>query len=282
MKSFFNNKITDISEIDWDAIIKNIKKNHPQQPRKENGREFWNKRAPSFAEHALKTKYANDFIKIMNPLPTWTVFDMGSGPGTIALPLAEKVKRITAVDISDRMLEILREEAGRKRIKNIKTVRAGWDDDWASSGIGVYDVAISSRSLAVDDFQNAVEKLSNAARKRVMISVAAGGGPVNREIYESTGRKLERGIDYIYFYNLVYQMGINAHISFIEEENQKVFNSFEEACISFRWMFREMTNDEELRFTKYLKDNLKKQGNKLSLNYKNTYKWVVIWWDKED
>ena len=66
--------ITDISEIDWNEVIKN-KKNSATGPVK-SGPEFWNKRAPSFADHAGKTFYPDSFIKIMNPDPSWTVLDM--------------------------------------------------------------------------------------------------------------------------------------------------------------------------------------------------------------
>jgi len=117
----------DIREIDWNEILKKIRAGK-DPARRNNQAAYWNKRAPSFADHAGKTHYPDSFLRILNPEPSWTVLDMGCGGGTLALPLAERVAQVTA-------------------------------------GIGTHDVAIASRSLIVNDARDAIEKLIRAARK---------------------------------------------------------------------------------------------------------------------
>lgn len=271
--------ITDISEINWNEMIKSKKAAKPKTVN--NGSDFWNRRAPSFADHAGRTFYPDSFLKIMNPESSWTVLDMGSGAGTLALPLSDKVKHITAVDFSDKMLEILRQEAERRGIDNITTIKSSWTDNWDECGIGIYDVAIASRSLSVDDVASAIIKLNNSARKRVIISTVIGDGPFDRKMFEAVGRERAENVDYIYFYNLLYQMGIFANISFIVDDNNKTFKSFDEACESVSWMFQEITSDEEVLFKKYMQEHLVEQNGRLALDYKRISKWAVIWWDKE-
>ncbi len=278
MNSKIKHEIKDISDIDWNEVIQSKKETHPKTVH--SGQEFWNKRAPSFAEHAGKTFYPESFMKIMNPDPSWTVLDMGCGGGTIAIPMADRVSHITAVDFSEKMLEILNTEAGRRGIKNISTIHASWEDNWSDSGIGIYDVAIASRSLAVDDINTALSKLNNAAGKRVIISTVVGDGPFDRKMLEAAGRERSAGVDYIYFYNLLYQMGIFANINLITEERNNTFGSIEEALESVRWMFQEMTADEEVKLTKYLEDHLVERDGRLVLDYKKKSTWAVIWWDK--
>ena len=182
-------KITDISELDWNGyLIKKQKENHAKKQNR--GPQFWDNRAPSFAGHAVKTGYSQTFLKILKPEKSWTVLDMGCGGGTIAVPLSAKVREITAVDFSDKMIEILNGKASELNIANIKTIKTAWEDDWTKAGIGVYDAAIASRSLAVDDIKAGIIKLDNAARKRVCISTVVGDGPHDRKIYEAAGRKL--------------------------------------------------------------------------------------------
>ncbi len=270
--------VTDISEIDWNEVIKN-KKNSVTGPVR-SGSEFWNRRAPSFAGHAGKSFYPDSFIKIMAPEASWTVLDMGCGAGTLAIPLSTKVKHITAVDFSEKMIEILNAEAERRGIKNIATIHSGWADDWQASGIGSYDVTIASRSLAVDDVKSALVKLNNAARRRVIISTVTGDGPFDRRMFEALGRKYNESIDYIYFYNLLYQMGIHASISFITNDNSKTFESHEEACESVKWMFQDMTAAEELSLKNFMEDHLVEVNGRLCLDYRKTSRWAVIWWDK--
>lgn len=271
--------IKDINDIDWNEVIKNKKEGKPKTVN--SGPAFWNRRAPSFADHAGRTFYPESFLKIMNPHPSWTVLDMGCGAGTLALPLAERVKSITAVDFSERMIEILCAEAERRGIKNIETIKSSWEDNWAESGIGTYDVAIASRSLAVDDISSALTKLNNAARKRVIISTVVGDGPFDRRMFKALGREHAENIDYIYFYNLLYQMGIHANIAFIVEDNNKTFESHGEAFESVKWMFQDMTPGEEMTLKKYLEEHLTESNGGLTLDYRKTAKWAVIWWDRE-
>ena len=170
---------------------------------------------------SAKTGYAEAFLKIVNPKKTWTIFDMACGAGTLAIPFAKHVKAITAVDFSDKMLDILREQCDKSKISNIRTINRSWEDDWGRAGIGLHDVAIASRSLVVDDLRSAIIKLDSFARKRVYISTIVGDGPHDRRIFDAVGRELNTGPDYIYNYNLLYQMGICANVDFITDKNRE-------------------------------------------------------------
>lgn len=271
-------KIKNINEINWNETIKSIKNSGPVKGQRDSG--FWDKRAPSFADHAKESLYPDSFLEIMNPDPSWTALDVGCGGGTISIPMAPMVKHITAVDFSPKMLGILKEEALKRQITNIDTIEASWTDNWDEKGIKTYDVVIASRSIAVDNVQEAFTKLNNAARKRVIISTVAGDGPHDRKLYESVGRQFSAKVDYIYFYNLLYQMGIFANISFISTERAKTFKSIEEACESVIWMFHDITEQEKILLNKFMKDHLVETDKGLTMKYQNKSTWAVIWWDK--
>jgi SAM-dependent methyltransferase len=266
----------DINSIDWDQVWREQRAKHV---RKEGGPQYWNKRAPSFADHAVKTGYSDAFLKIMKPNRTWTVLDMACGGGTLSIPLANKVKHITAVDFSDSMLEILTKEAHKRKLKNIRTINAAWGDDWSKTDIGVHDVAIASRSLAMDDIHSALLKLIQSARKRVYISIVSGDGPHDRKILEAVGRNSTPHVDYIYAYNLLYQMGIRANIDFITEQNIKLFDNQDSAFNSFRWMFETMTEQEEYLLKKFLNEHLIRHKGKWILDYEKKVQWAVMWWE---
>jgi SAM-dependent methyltransferase len=272
-------KITDISDINWNDLIKIQREKKPEK--KKPGSFYWDKRAASFVDHVGKTFYPENFIKIMEPHSDWTVLDMGCGGGTLALPLASKVREITAVDFSDRMLGMLGDEIQRCGICNIKTIKASWDDDWAERGIGLYDVAIASRSMSVDDLESVIIKLNAAAKKRVYISTVVGDGPYDRRIYDAVGRDLIPAVDYIYVYNLLYQTGIHANISFIHEETSRTFDDVNTAKDYLTWMLHELTPDEEHKLDLFLGRNIVMKDGKKVFDYKKTFKWAVIWWNKE-
>lgn len=243
-------------------------------------RDFWDGRAQEFSEHAASTGYPEEFIGVMQPRKTWTVLDMGCGGGTIAILLAKKVKSITAVDFSKRMIDIVDRRCRDADISNIKTIQGRWEDDWDRLEIGVHDVAIASRSLAVDDVKSAVAKLDKAARKAVYISTIIGSGPFDKELYESTGRTLSTGKDYIYYYDMLYEMGIMANIAFIPERYRNRWDSHEEAFEDQRWMFHGMTEEEEDKVRAYLKRHLVQVLGHWQLPYSRRCRWAVMWWTK--
>jgi SAM-dependent methyltransferase len=271
--------IKDISDIDWNRVIE-IKRGQTGK-KKDSGSQYWDRRAPSFVNHTRKSLYANTFIEILAPRPSWSILDMGCGGGTLALPLSHRVKEITAVDYSDRMLEMLSAQIQRRKIKNINAIKASWTDDWTAKGIDSCDIAIASRSLSVDDMEDAIAKLNNAARMGVYISTVVGDGPFDRGIFGVIGRELIQAVDYIYLYNLLYQMGIHANISFIKEETTRTFDDIEAAAQYFTWMLNEITPGEMRKLRRYIRNNMAMKSGKKLFEYKRGTKWAVIWWHKE-
>jgi len=267
----------DIAAIDWNEVWREKRKKRLASGR---GPRHWDKRAPSFAEHAPKSDYARAFLEIMKPVRTWTVLDMACGPGTLALPLAQKVKSVTAVDFSDKMLAILEERLAESRTTNVRTLRARWEDDWDAAGIGLHDVVVASRSLNVDDLQAALSKLCRACRKRVYLSIIVGDGPFDRRIFAAIGKEFVPLPDYVYVYNLLYRMGIYANVSFISEKHDRTFENFEEALESVKWMTTEITPEQENKLASYLKAHLVSHDGKWRFDYDFRVRWAVIWWEK--
>jgi SAM-dependent methyltransferase len=266
-----------IREIDWNRVCLELKRDKGF-----NGGDsaYWDKRAHSFARNSSGSDYARKFLRYVKVKPDWTVLDVGCAAGTLAIPLAERVKEVTAVDISDRMLTMLKEQCSKLGIMNIRSLRASWEDDWETVGIGEYDVAIASRSLITDDYRNAISKLDRAARKRVCISTFVGDGPHDRRIYEAMGRELNTGPDYIYFCNLLYQMGINANLNFIPSHVRNSYESHDEAFGVIGLRLGEMSQREEEALSAYLKRHLMRRGGKWEMPYHRKINWAVLWWDK--
>ncbi|MGQ9499533.1 MAG: class I SAM-dependent methyltransferase [Dissulfurimicrobium sp.] len=265
------------TKIDWSRLWKEAR----AREKRRKGPDVWDRRAPSFAKHAAQSSYVQDFIKLLSPDPSWSVLDVGSGPGTLAIPLAGKVREITAIDFSSVMIDILKRECACLGIKNITAIKASWEDDWNAIGIQPHDVAIASRSIIVDDLEAALLKLDSIATKQVYISAPVGDGPFDRRFFDAVGRQFPERPDYIYIYNLLYQLGILANVTFITLCDKKIYGSFEEAFESNKWMFDDITPEEEERLANYLKDHLVPEGERLSMSYERIIRWAVISWKKQ-
>ncbi|MBU1054635.1 MAG: methyltransferase domain-containing protein [Proteobacteria bacterium] len=267
----------DIKTIDWNEVWKG-KKSVRSSPARNSA--SWDKRAPSFAENSSKTEYAEAFVKIVNPKKSWTVFDMGCGSGTLAIPFAKLVSKVTAIDFSGSMLKIVRAQCDKLNISNVSTIKASWESNWNEAGIGIHDVAIASRSLVVDDLVSAVIKLNGVARKRVYISTIVDDGPYDRRVFAAIDRKLNTGPDYIYNYNLLYQMGIRANIDFITEKT-KSYKTSKQLVESVKWMLGNLRLEEEIKLNKHLDKHIVCKAGWWSLDYGKDIKWALIWWNKD-
>jgi SAM-dependent methyltransferase len=263
--------------LDWNRLWREDR----APKRRANDREFWNRRAPSFANHVLEDDYddyVDPFLRMLAAPPQWSVLDVGCGAGTLAHPLAKAGHKITAIDFAPGMIELLENRSKAEGIGNITTRLASWDDDWSALGVEPHDVAIASRSLISDDPRRLLEKLMAFARKRVCISCAVGDGPFDRRIFEAVGRKLERNPDYLYVYNLLHQMGIYANV-FIIEKRRRSFAGEEEAVESVRWMLEEISPDEEAALRRFIAAHLVADGYRWRIDYEEPVRWAAIRWD---
>lgn len=266
-------------DIDWNKLWREGRKQKSWKSKKSKD---WDHRAEGFAERNINSFYADQFIRLIKPDPDWTVLDIGCGPGTLAIPLARRVKTVTAVDFSTDMLKQLQQRAAIEKISTINTIQGAWEDDWRQLDIKPHDVAVASRSLSVDDLKEALTKLNDWAIKTVFISDRVGPGPFDPDIFEAIGREFTPGPDYIYTVNLLYQMGIHAHVDFITLENTKTYGSPQKALESCGWMFDNMTAQEEKKLKIYVEDHLLQIDNaNWQLKRRVPPKWALIWWHKE-
>ncbi len=266
-------------DIDWNEMWRQARARRTC-PGKGSG--DWDRKADSFANRNLKSRYPEKLIEIINPEPSWTVLDIGSGPGTLSIPLAGMVRQVTAMDYSPRMLEILQEQAEKKGLLNLNVLKAAWEDDWDALGVPVHDVTIASRSLSVDDLEAALKKMISRTGRRGVISDRVGHGPFDPEIFRAVGRELSPGPDYIYTLNLLYQLGINAGVEYITLEKSRNFSSKEDALESCKWMLGAMTPEEEDKLADHVSTRLVRTGeNNWRLDTQNPPRWAIISWEND-
>lgn len=263
-------------DLDWALLWKQAKAK--KNWRKKDSK-AWDKKAASFAQRTSRSVYTEKFLTLLQPEPDWTVLDIGCGPGTLALPIADQVRHVTAVDFSKAMLSILQQRAKEQHLANIQTRQLSWQDNWQDAGIKPHEVAIASRSLAVPDLKAALEKLCRYGTKKICITDRVKHGPMDPDAFAALGRKLESGPDFIYTVNLLYQMGYLPSVSFIRLEESLPYSSFEEALASYTWMFTDLTEDEKILLGRYVSSMTStKADNTVEVQRRHVPTWAFISW----
>lgn len=268
------------NDINWNELRKqSLQKN----PLNKKSAEDWDKRAPSFSKRISKSAYTEQFIKLLSPKQHWSVLDVGSGPGTLAIPLASKVQSITCLDYSSVMLDILKEKANELSISNITRCTCSWDANWQQSNILPHDVAIASRSLAIDNLYKGLEKLCKFATKKVAITDRVKYGPKDPHAFKAVGRKIMTGPDYIYTLNILYQMGFHASCTFIKLEEKSEYTDIEEAVSNYSWMFGEMTTQEKKKLKNYVQSiTTNAENGRVHLHREYIPTWAFISWSPQE
>lgn len=266
----------EFQQVDWNEVWR---AGQDTQKAEKYDPKSWDKRADEFSRAAAVGDYADQFLAIMQPEPDWTVLDMGCAVGTLAVPLAEKVRSVTAADPSERMRELLRERCQTEGIRNISVVDGSWSTSWDSKDIGPHDVVVGSRSLLVADLRGALLKAQQFARKKVFLSTIVGDGPHNRQMVEAIGRAFTPSADYIVAVNLLRQLGIYADVAFTYHEHREIYTDIDAAVDSARWMLRGMNQAEETRLRSYLSDALEPCEGGLRYRFRRPVRWAVLSWD---
>ena len=271
-------EIATYNDINWSLLWQN---GRAQKSWKSKEASEWDDKASSFAERTGRSPY---IARVLSRLPlekSFTVLDIGSGPGTLALPLAKQVKRVTALDYSQKMLEILRKRASSQKLTNVDCIHCSWESDWDNFGIQPADIAIASRSMNVADLSGAIDKLNSYAKKYAFITDRIAPSPFDPEAFAAIGRTFNSGPDYIFTLNFLYSKGIHASIDILELDNFAEFESMEEALKSYVWMFKDISPEETAKLEKYIASKATDTtDNSIRLHLKYPPRWAMIWWKK--
>lgn len=200
---------------------------------------FWDKKAEHYNKPFGHSPYSRQFIEFSDIEAGDTIFDMGCGTGAIAIPLAMEGHEVCAADFSKGMLGHLEKDAAAAGVATIHPIVLSWEDDWRSHGIEPksYDVAIASRSIATNDLECALMKLSSVARKKCAITVSAGSSPrSDQQILSEIGLQQYIGRDFLYAFMILVNAGYMPEVRYIRSVRIDTYEDEREAYESLKKM----------------------------------------------
>ena len=145
-----------LRSIDWERMWEEWTQPSTRLPRYRE--ELWDTKARLYERMVEATEYAGEFMSQVEAGEDDTVLDIACGPGTLTLPFAERVKHVTALDQSGKMLDILQEKMTDERISNITVIRKKWEDTYVDTDIPQHDIVIRSRYWYVENLYKEILK----------------------------------------------------------------------------------------------------------------------------
>lgn len=233
----------------------------------------WDSRAAGMASKALRSRYAEEFVARMDLQAAASLLDVGCGPGTIGLAVADQLQRVVGLDYSSAMLDVMRDKAAELELNNVETLHRAWEDDW--SDVPCCDVVVASRSTTVQDIGQALELLHSKARLRVYLTHLVGGHFTDPAIQTVVGRTVPSVPDYIYLLNILHRMGIHPRVDYIAHENRLADAvDFEDYARRVAWSMGGLDADEQERLRIWYERSTPKERTGTPM------RWAFISWEK--
>ncbi|SHE31691.1 Methyltransferase domain-containing protein [Modicisalibacter ilicicola DSM 19980] len=259
-----------IDDIDFAALYRQHMARAERQPKPASA---WDARAEALGRKPLGGIYAETFLSRMDLTGSRSLLDVGCGPGTIGLLLADRLEQVIGMDYSPAMLEQLENNARHLGLDNVTPLLCAWEDDWHD--VPRCDIVVASRSGMVTELQDALAKLNAHARQRVYMTQLVGGHFIDADLTALLGRQRASVPDYVYAVNLLHAQGIHPRLSYIEVPSRLAgTRDFDEFAQRVAWSLGELTTEEAARLKTWYDANPERAaagGTPL--------RWALIDWD---
>lgn len=274
---------TDFAEI-WDDMF--LKSKEQKAGTSEHGDNYWD--IEENVDRFVKRLMFDDRGRVKNQLNSMnipkgsTVLDIGSGPGTLSVPLTKEGCSVTVVEPSISMIKVMRKYMETSGVSGIREINSTWEDAKLSE-IGKHDYAVASLSLMMGDIKNSLAKMNDAAEKEVHLfwfltppSKSRGNidlwPKIHGEPYchEPTADLL---------WNVLFRMGIYANITVETRQKSQGYPTLEILYDDYYSRMAVKKEEDKKIIQEYLKGKIIKTDNGFAVPSSTVT--AHIWWEKQ-
>ena len=203
--------------MNWDDLWKNLVELRAtdRQKRRDSGegKDPWTDRAQRFhagvRERWQQKDSSRDFILSCIAADS-TVLDIGAGTGAWSILLAQHVRRVTAVDPSESMLSVMRENLADEKTANVSIVQGAWPN----VAVEPHDFSLCSHAMyGCPDLTTFIQGMEKHTRKTCFLLLRAPDRDcVQAEAAQHLWGHPFDSPNFTIAYNILIQMGIYANV----------------------------------------------------------------------
>jgi len=205
------------------------------------------------------------------------VLDIGCGPGTFTLPLAEGAGEVVGLDTSPGMLSSLQKEARQKGLANVKPLEKDWGE---SSFQKEFDLVVAASSPVISNRESLL-KMNSASREWCLFTCPAGSPSrtLRHQLWEEImGKKMEgRSFDISFPFNILYLEGYFPRLDF-ETLHYCYFENSERVFQNYRSYFQ-IFDKKGPSVDSIIERCVKSWSHNGYVEERISYKMAVMWWN---
>jgi hypothetical protein len=242
--------------------------------------EFWTERKVAWYRRALsRSDFAEKVLGALAPLlaECETALDVGAGCGALSLPLAARLRRVTALEPAPAMARALVEEARTRGLGNLTVVEGAWGE----VPVAAHDLVLCAHvgDLLQPGSPFLREAPALARRGVALVRDASGSGDkfFFKELYPLLlGKPYGGPCQREETVEALARLGVQPTVTLIEYRSDQPFDDLEEAC-DF-WMAYMALEGEPVRefLRRFLAAHLERDGQGWLAPYPKRA--AVIWW----
>ena len=176
-------------KINWKEAWEEMRKEKMGKLKVSYDVDFFAKSAADFSRRIKSNNYefGRKTTEILSGIidAEFQVLEIGTGPGTLTIPLSRAVKHITGVEFSEANLKHLKENLKEKNITNLEIINKNWgivSDDGIKDK---FDLVVCSHFLwQMEDLEEHLKRMENASKRYCAVIQPAGRDKLVTEIFE--------------------------------------------------------------------------------------------------
>jgi precorrin-6B methylase 2 len=212
--------ITDWAAL-WRELVEVKQENQKKSIETPGDSDYWLAQARSY-DHRVKNKWAKPDVSrqfVLETLqPDSTIIDIGAGTGAWTLLFSKTMQKVTAVEPSGAMREVLVENIKEAKVENIEIIA----EKWPEANPAVHDYVFCSHAMyETDDFYKFVNKMTACANRMCFLLIRAPSlDGLITEACRHIWNQPHDSPNFTIAYNILLQMGISANVRFEESDRQ--------------------------------------------------------------
>ena len=178
--------------INWRDAWQEMRKERIGKPKVSYDNDFFTKTAEDFSKRIKLNDYefGRKSTAILNEIVDGDceILEIGTGPGTLTIPLSRIVNRVVGIEFSKIQINSLKTNLREANLTNVEIIDKNWEKITHDETMDVFDLVVCSHFLwQVEDIETFLYTMENASKGFCAVIQPCGRDEIVGEIFEKMG-----------------------------------------------------------------------------------------------